>query len=124
MGPKRKLSPPPKNSRDYGQQPAKYMSMAEQVAKIQKQTPKRFRTLPSAAALKKGVTSKVARSLSSQPKSAPVSSGPSKPNHSVALKNTKNQDRSSGDKGVRVARWPQPKVEPFVLTQYKKKEVI
>lgn len=116
VGPKRKLSPPPKNLRDYSQQPAKYMSMAEQIALVQKQTPKRFRTLPSAAGLKKSIQSKVARNLSTQTnKSARSVSNPLSTQRNMKVEGEGSNDHKGG---VRVARWPRPEVPRFAETQY------
>lgn len=100
--PKRKLSPPRANSRDYSRQPEKYVGVVPMYNRP---------TVPSRAPLA-STSSKKAEVLR---KSKVCRQGlNAAPNH-----------QASKDNGgaVKVPRWPAPKVEPFKLTEYKKKEV-
>lgn len=117
--------------RDYSQQPEKYISMAEHIVKIQNQTPPRFRSLPRTGALRKvappalKVQGSHSRSSKPQPSSSahvpPAAVKPPADNQGEKAPEVKKVRKVEG--GVKVARWPAQKVEPFKLTEYKKKEV-
>ncbi|KAJ1529809.1 hypothetical protein ONE63_006551 [Megalurothrips usitatus] len=118
--PKRRLSPV---QRDYSRQPEKFISLAEHVAKAEKQTPTRFRTLPRADALRKTLQSKVAKSAFPTSKERKVLKSSCKQNDQDQQSNAATV-KESNEMGVKKARWAAPKVEPFKLTEYKKKELL
>ncbi|KAK3917777.1 Targeting protein for Xklp2 [Frankliniella fusca] len=70
---KRKISPSSRLIRDSCRQPEKFISMAEEVARVQRKTPTRYRTLPKSANLRRAVQSKVAKIIRFEHKDPPSS---------------------------------------------------
>ncbi|KAE8741388.1 hypothetical protein FOCC_FOCC013087, partial [Frankliniella occidentalis] len=115
---KRKLSPGSKHIRDSTQQPEKFISMAEEIARIQKNTPTRFRTVPKSASLKGSIQSKLVKNIRLQPK-RPVPQNSRVPSEANSP-DLQGPRKKAVQKGVRVARWEAPKVEPYKFTEQSK----
>lgn len=111
--PKRKLSPPPPNVRDYSAQPEKFVSLAEHIAHIQTKTPARFRSRCISDAKRRVLTN-------SRFKVTLTSSAADQQSNVTATSHQNVTDMTV--KALKVPRWPAPKVEPLQHVQYTPKE--
>lgn len=110
---KRKRSPAKKSVPDYSLQPEKFISLSESVMKIQKATPKRFRTHP------RTVTSQETTKNHASTKSLKSNC---QQRHSIQPSASRESSVRAGSvdgiKSMKVPRWPAPKVEPMEPRKY------